>query len=217
MIHALASQGKVNILSSPRLLVRNQEEASIEVGKDIPTATSTTSAGELGTSTLTQNIEYKTVGIKLNIKPSINDEKTVVLDIEQEVSDTLENVTVGQSTYPSFSTRKTKTSIIVPDKQAVVIGGIIKEKKDKNFQGIPLLSSIPLLGNLFRYTVDSRSKTELVIILTPRVISNRTEADILTSEFMRKLKEVKAFLKKTESQIELPMSEEISPTQTNEQ
>ena len=211
MIHALASKGKVDVLSSPRLLVRNQEEASIEVGSDIPTSTSTAqTAVTTTTSTLTQNIEYKTVGIKLKIKPSINDEKTVVLDIEQEVSDQLSNVTVGQAgyTYPSFSTRKTKTSVVVPDKQTIVIGGIIKEKKDKSYQGIPLLSSIPLLGYFFRYTVDTSSKTELIIMLTPYVVATKTEADVITTEFMEKLQEVKDFLKKSDSQSKVPAGEE---------
>ena len=199
MLHALASKEKVNILASPRLLVRDREEASIEVGSEIPTSTSTTQTADTATtSTLTQSIEYKTVGTKLKIKPTINDERTVVLDIEQEVSDEGTNKTVGQSSYsyPSFTTRKTKTSVIVPDKQGIVIGGIIKETKKKNYQGVPLLSSIPFLGNFFRYTVDSLEKTELIVLLTPHVITNRTEADVITREFMEKLKNVKQFLKK---------------------
>ncbi len=211
LLHALASSGRVDILSSPRLLVRNQEEASIDVGSEIPTATSSTAnvaTTTVNTGTLTQNIEYKTIGIKLKIKPTINSEKTVVLDLEQEVSDQLSNVTVGQFSYPSFSTRKTKTSIVVPDEQGIVIGGIMKEKKDKNYQGIPLLSAIPLLGNLFRYTVDTKSKTELIVLLTPHVITNKNEADMLTMEFLEKLKEVKDYLKKNGGQINIPAGEE---------
>lgn len=220
MLHALASRGKVNILSSPRLLVRDQEEATIEVGSEIPTSTSTTqTADTTTTSTLTQNIEYKTVGIKLKIKPTINDERTVVLDIEQEVSDQLTNVTVGQEgySYPAFSTRKTQTSVVVPDKQGIVIAGIMKERKGKSYQGIPILSSIPILGYLFRYTVNTTTKTELIVVLTPHVITNRTEADVLTMEFMEKLKEVKDFLKERENKINIPTPEEINTTQTNEQ
>jgi len=196
--------GRVDILSSPRLLVRDQEEASIEVGQDIPTATSS-SQGTTTTSTLTQNIEYKTVGIKLKIKPSINDEKTVILDIEQEVSDQLPNVTVGQEgfSYPSFSTRKTKTSIIVPDKQGIVIAGILRENVKKNYQGVPVLSSIPVLGNLFRYTVDDSTKTELIMMLTPHVITTRNEADLLTMEFLDKLKHVKEVIEGHEIQINM--------------
>jgi general secretion pathway protein D len=203
LLHALASRGKLNILSSPRLLVRDQEEASIEVGSDIPTATSTTT--DVTTSTLTQNIEYKTVGIKLKIKPSINDEKTVVLDIEQEVSDTLANVTVGPEgfSYPAFSTRITKTTIVVPDRQGIIIGGIMKERKERTYQGIPILSAIPILGNLFRYTVETRAKTELIVLLTPHVVVNKNEAEVLTTNFIRKLREVKKYLEGYKNQIDI--------------
>jgi general secretion pathway protein D len=208
LIHAIASRSKVNILSSPRLLVRDQEEASIEVGTDIPTATSTTTATT--TETLTQNIEYRTVGIKLKIKPTINDEKTVVLDLEQEVSAKGVDQQVGQAgnLFPSFTTTKTKTSIIVPDKQGIVIGGIMEENTEKSYQGIPILSSIPILGHLFRYTADSTIKKELIIIITPHVIINKTEADVLTQEFMDRLKEVKEFLKKNDYQFNIPSNKD---------
>ena len=175
-----------------------RSEASIEVGGDVPTATSTTSSNS--TDTLTQNIEYKTVGIKLKIKPTINDEKTVVLDIEQEVSDVIDKGrSVGGQDYPEFTMRKAKTSIVVPDKQSIVIGGIIEESREKSSQGIPLLSSIPLLGRLFRYDSEDVVKKELIIMITPYVIVNKTEGDALTTEFLGKLKEIKKFLDKREA------------------
>ena len=194
LINALASRGKVNILSSPRLLVRDQEEASIEVGSEIPTATSSTTSAEAVTTT--QSIQYKTVGIKLKIKPTISEEKTVVLDIEQEVSSKGDNVQIGLegNTYPSFNTTKAKTSIVVPDRTGIVIGGIMDETKNKSYQGIPLLSSLPILGGLFRYETDETTKKELVIIITPNVVVNETEGEKLTGEFMNKLKEVKKYL-----------------------
>ncbi len=217
LIHALASRGKVNILSSPRLLVRDQEEANIEVGEDVPTATSTTTSATTK-DTLTQNIEYRTVGIKLKIKPTINDEKTVVLDIEQEVSGKGTDQQVGQTgnLFPSFTTTKTKTSIVVPDKQGIVIGGIMEEKKNKSYQGVPLLSSIPLLGNLFRYTSDATVKKELVIIIRPHVITNRSDADRLTMEFMEKLKEVKSFLEEKNEKGFTPPDRTTNPADANE-
>jgi len=194
LINALASRGKVNILSSPRLLVRDQEEASIEVGSEIPTATSSTTSTEA--TTTTQSIQYKTVGIKLKIKPTISEEKTVVLDLEQEVSSKGDNVQIGLegNTYPSFNTTKAKTSIVVPDKTGIIIGGILDETKNKSYQGIPLLSSLPILGGLFRYEKDETTKKELVIIITPNVVVNETESEKLTGDFMNKLKEVKKYL-----------------------
>lgn len=193
MINALASASKVKVLSSPSLLVRDQEEASIEVGSDIPTASSTTSTTT--TDTLTQNIEYRTVGIKLKIKPTISEEKTVVLDIEQEVSSKGDSLQVGMegNLFPSFSTTKTKTSIVVPHQQGIIIGGIMEEKKDKNYQGIPFFSTIPIFGKLFRYTVDATTKKELIIFITPHVLVDKTEADVLTKEYLDKLRELKTY------------------------
>ncbi|MBI5195998.1 MAG: type II secretion system secretin GspD, partial [Nitrospirae bacterium] len=198
LINAMASDGKVNVLSSPRLLVRDQQEASIDVGEEIPTATSTASSEAGGsTSTTTNTIQYKTVGVKLKIKPSINDEKTVVLDVTQEVSGTKTvNTTVGGSSYPAFTKREVKTSVVVPDNQALIIGGIIKENKEKTYTGIPLLSSIPILGYLFRYTTESTTKTELIVMLTPHVVSKKDEAEIITNEFINKIKGVKDIIDK---------------------
>jgi general secretion pathway protein D len=212
LVNALATRGKVNILSSPRLLVRDQEEASIEVGSEIPIATSTTTSTEA--TTTTQSIQYKTVGIKLKIKPTINEEKTVVLELEQEVSSVGEKqTTVGGLSYPSFNATKTKTSIVVPDKQGIVIGGIMEETKDKGYQGIPLLSSIPIFGGLFRYTTDTTTKKELVIIITPHVVVNNIEGEALTNEFMGKLIEVKKFLDEKEVTYSNPPQPMPSPNQ----
>lgn len=198
LINALAQRSKVNVLSSPRLLVRDQEEANIEVGSEIPTATSSTTSTE--STTTTQSIQYKTVGIKLKIKPTISEEKTVVLDIEQEVSSAGDNVRIGSegNTFPSFNTTKAKTSIIVPNENGIIIGGIMDETKDKGYQGIPLLSSIPILGGLFRYEKDTITKKELVIVIIPHVIVNKTEGEKVTVEFLDKLKEVKKYLNEKE-------------------
>ena len=216
LIRLLASESKVNILSSPRLLVRDQEEASIEVGSDIPTASSTTSTAT--TDTLTQNIEYRTVGIKLKIRPTISEEKTVVLDLEQEVSSKGENQQVGQqgNTFPSFNTTKTKTSIVVPDQQSIVIGGIIQETNDKGSQGIPLLSSIPILGQLFRYDVEEVKKKELIITITPYVVTNQSEADKFSREYMDQLRELKKFLEEKDTEIKISSHGEINTPQANE-
>jgi general secretion pathway protein D len=215
LISALASKTEVNILQSPRLLVRDQEEASIEVGKDIPTATSTTTSASINDA-LTQNIEYKTVGKKLKIKPSINDERTVVLDVEQEVSDVLEQAVVGGFSYPSFSTRKTKTSVVVPDNQGIVIGGIIEEKETKSHEGIPILSSIPLLGNLFRHTTYATEKTELIIIIIPHVITNKTEAEMITAQFLGQLTDMKKFLGTGKEKANVTFPEDVDPSKSDE-
>ena len=216
MINALSSESQVNILSSPRLLVRDREEASIEVGSDVPTATSTTSSSS--NDTLTQSIEYRTVGIKLKIKPTINEERTVVLDVEQEVSSKGDNQQVGRegNLFPIFTTTKAKTSIVVPDKQGIVIGGIMEQTENESSQGIPFLSSIPLFGNLFKYSVETMTKKELIIIINPHVVANQTEADLLTKQFMTKLKHIKELLKDNKDKISVPDLDEKDPPETDE-
>ena len=216
MINALTSKSQVNILSSPRLLVRDREEASIEVGSDVPTATSTTSSTTA--DTLTQSIEYRTVGIKLKIKPTINEERTVVLDLEQEVSSKGDNQQVGGegNLYPIFTTTKAKTSVVVPDKQGIVIGGIMEQTENDSFQGVPFLSSIPLIGGLFKYSVKTMTKKELIIIINPHVVASHTEADRLTMQFMTKLKNIKKLLKDNEDSISVPDLDEKDPAKTDE-
>ncbi len=198
MVNALSTETEVKILSSPRLLVRDQEEASIEVGTDVPTATSTTSTTT--TETLTQSIEYRTVGIKLKIKPTISEEKTVVLDIEQEVSSQGGDQQVGQegNLFPIFSKTTTKTSIVVPNNQGIIIGGIMEERIEDTEQGIPLLRKIPILGYLFRWSSKEKTKKELIIIVTPRVIATKSESEKLTGDYLNKLKNVKKFLHEKE-------------------
>lgn len=202
MLHALAAEGMVNVLSSPHLLVRDNQEANINVGSEVPTSTGVTQQVTGAQTPLSQNIQYKTIGVKLKMKPVINAEKTVVLDISQEVSEQAADVNVGGLTYPSFSKREAKTSIVVSDGQSIIIGGIMREKNTKSYEGIPLLSKIPLLGYLFRYTTDAVSKTELVILLTPHVVSNKTEADRITSDFKERIKELKKPLRQHEEELE---------------
>jgi general secretion pathway protein D len=213
VIRALASSSKVDILQSPRLLVRDQEEASIEVGSDVPIASSTTSTTT--TDTLTQSIEYRSVGIKLKIKPTISEERTVVLDLEQEVSSVdEEGRAVGGFTYPEFQTTLTKTSIVVPDEQGIIIGGIMEDSIGKSYEGIPLLSSVPLFGPLFRYTKERSDKTELIIIIIPHVVSKPGEADTLTRNYLDQLGRVKKFL--GNSEYNQPSLYKTNPSTVNE-
>jgi len=98
----------------------------------------------------------------------------------------------------------------VPDKQGIVIGGIMEETKDKGYTGIPFLSSLPILGALFRYETDTITKKELVIIITPHVVVNQTEGEKLTGEFLDRLEEVKKYL--GEKEIIMPSAERTSGT-----
>ena len=196
-LQALSTTGNVNVLSNPHVLVKNYEKASINVGSDEPVATQSTQTAVTGTAGIIQNIEYRKTGIILTVTPQITEGGTVSMTIRQEVSDKSTDRTVGNAVYPSFTKREAETSVVARDGEALVIGGLIQDKVDRIASGIPFLSRIPLLGALFRYTSNTRGKTELVILLTPRVISNNTQAATVTSEMKGRLEGLTELLKKS--------------------
>lgn len=193
-LQALASTGKVNVLSNPHIIVKNYEKASINVGSDEPVATQSTQTAVTGTSGLIQNIEYRKTGVILTVVPQITEGGMVAMTVRQEVSDKSTDRTVGSAVYPSFTKREAETSIVAKDKETLVIGGLIQDRKDDSASGIPFISKIPLLGGLFRFTNKSRSKTELLILITPTVISNPEQSKTVKDEMTNKLGGLKKLL-----------------------
>lgn len=194
-IQALATTGKINVLSNPHIVVKNYEKASINVGSDEPVATQSTQTAVTGTGGLIQNIEYRKTGVILTVTPHITEGGMVAMTVRQEVSDKSTDRTVGDRTYPSFTKREAETSIVAKDRQTLVIGGLIQERKDRTDSGIPFLSKIPVLGNLFKFSTRIDGKTELIILITPRVISDSAQASLATDEVRDKLEDLKNQLK----------------------
>lgn len=196
VIQALASEGDVDVLSNPHIVVKNYERATMNVGSDEPVATQSTQTEVTGTAGVVQNIEYRKTGVILTVIPQITEGGMVAMTIRQEVSDKSTDRTVGNAVYPSFTKREAETSVVAKDRETLVIAGLIQEKNDDSFSGIPLLSKIPVLGALFRYTSRNSSKTELVILLTPRIISNPEDGMTATSEVTERLEGLKKLLGK---------------------
>jgi general secretion pathway protein D len=166
-IRALQESGRLNVLSRPYILTRNNQTAKITVGQQIPVAT-----GESVTTGVSQTVtDYNDVGIILEVTPSINPDGLVNLDVRPEISNlTGEMIAISQNlSLPVFSTRMAETKVAVEDGHTIVIGGLIEDKITDNVSKIPLLGSIPLIGALFRHTAQEKSKTELLIFLTPHV------------------------------------------------
>ncbi len=196
VLQALATEGKVNVLSNPHIIVKNYEKASINIGSDEPIATQSTQTAVTGTTGLIQTIEYRKTGIILTVSPQITEGGMVALNIRQEISDKSTDRTVGAGTFPSFSKREVETSVVARDGATIVIGGLIQEKKERSSSGIPILKDIPILGHLFRFKTDTVGKTELVILLTPKIIATPEEAASATGELRDKLKGLKKLLKR---------------------
>ena len=190
-LQSLASHDKAKILSSPHIMVSDNREARIQVGDQVPIATSTTTTTATAgvVPSVTSTIQYKDTGTILKVKPQVNDSGLISLEVSQEVSDFTTRSLFG-SDQIIISKREASTNLVVQDGQTIVIGGLIKDKTTKGRSGIPFLSRIPLLGYLFGGTTQTEDRTELVILLTPYVVRNQSEANLITSGYLRRLKGV---------------------------
>lgn len=193
-LQAFASDGKVNVLSNPHILVQNYAKASISVGSDEPIATQSTQTAVTTTASIIQSIEYRRTGIILTVSPQITEGDVVAMTIRQEISDVSTSRVVGDGTFPSFTKREAETSVVVRNGETIAIGGLIDTKDNKTVTAIPVISRIPLLGNLFKFTSITKDRTELLILLTPRVISNFEDASTATDELRLKLKNLTRFM-----------------------
>ncbi|MBP1778029.1 MAG: exported protein of unknown function, partial [candidate division NC10 bacterium] len=141
-----------------------------------------------------QTIQQQDIGRILSVRPQVNDKRQVTLDLQLEITDTLPSSTVEGT--PSFSKRSANTSMVVEDGQSLVIGGIISKTDQDSRRGLPYLSRIPILGWLFSDTVQTTTRTELVMMLTPYVIGGPEEGRALTEVFNKRLDWLEEQLKK---------------------
>lgn len=184
----LASQDKVNILSSPSVLASDNKEAKIDISTEIPVASTEYKIYESGEEpVLETTIEYRDTGVLLSVTPHINERGLVTMDINQEVSEQSQYVGVADKEYPSFYKRSVNTTLTVKHAQTIVIGGLIKETKSEGSAGAPWLSKIPIIRYLFGKEKKSVSKTELIILISPYVIVNLEDVDAVTEEFKSKI------------------------------
>lgn len=192
IVNALQADSRVKILSSPTVLATDNRPARIQVGSEEPVATGTITAavGTVGSST---TIQYRNTGRIVTIIPQVNSQGLVNLQILAEVSQRGENVRVGNAgdTFPSFDTRQAETTAVVQDGDTLAIGGIIAENVIRDRSGIPYLMDIPVFGRFFRTTSDTVRRTELVMLITPRVIRNRDESRSVTYDFKNSMATVR--------------------------
>jgi general secretion pathway protein D len=191
MINALATKNKANILSTPRLTVLDNHEAVIQIGQDVPVATGEqTTAASTGTEpTILRSIQYRSLGIILKVKPTINTEGLLTLELTQEVSDLSKSTGVGDS--PIIAIRRINTSVVAATGQTVALGGLMKQQKGIIERKVPLLGDIPLIGNLFKVTENTDDRTELLILVTPTILTKTDDATKITDELKKEIKWMK--------------------------
>ncbi len=191
-LNALATQNLANVLSSPSIMTSENKKAVINVSDSIPIVTSqqvpiggtTTPTATATTSVIgTQSVEYRDAGVILTVTPRIGERGTVALDVKQEVND------VGDPEPPTGSRRiikrEAETSVVLVNNQTLVLGGLIRDRRGKTQRGIPVLQDIPILGYLFGVKDHTIQKTELLILITPRVIGTALDAATVTDAFRR--------------------------------
>ncbi|WP_337879021.1 secretin N-terminal domain-containing protein [Rheinheimera sp.] len=185
---ALQSNTLVNVLSNPTLLVRDGTTATISVGEEIPIITSTESNFDQTPITRT-NIDRRQTGLELSVTPTINTEGVVIMEIEQKISNQV-NADADASSQIVLN-RNIKTEVVANSGQTIILGGLISENNSNSDNQVPLLGKIPLLGNLFKSKADTRTKTELVILVTPKIIFDEKQWDEIRKNFSSGLENVK--------------------------
>ena len=188
-LNALSGLTTINVLSAPKMLVLNNHTASLEVGDQVPVVTASS------TSTLTSNapqvnsVDYRDTGVILKVTPRVNSGGLVLLDIAQEVSD-VTSTSTSTINSPTIEQRKFATSIAIQDGETIALGGLIKNTSNKGRSGLPFLSAIPVLGALAGKEAKSEQRTELLILLTPRVVRSTADAEAVTEELRRKIEAI---------------------------
>ena len=199
LIRAAATDSRIKLISSPSVLASDNRPARIQVGSEEPIPTGTVqSPVSGGTITSSTTVQYRNTGRIMTIIPQVNSQGLVNLQVKAEVSARGDDVKVGQDSFPSFNTQDAETTAVVHDGETLVIGGLIGEQKSRGRSGIPYLMDIPVVGRFFSTTNDSSDRTELIMLITPRVVRTRAEARNVTEEFKSKVNAVKNELERME-------------------
>jgi general secretion pathway protein D len=195
VLNALGRDGKAQVLATPQIMVLDNQKAQIKVGNRISVQTQS----QTGTTTTTGTVNsfsYLETGILLAVTPRINSGGLVTLEVNQEVSVPGDLPANSANPNPPVNSRSAQTTVVVASGETVVLGGLISEDNGRSTRGVPLLSKIPILGAVFGTQSFRRSRTELVLVITPKIISDTSQAREATQELRRKLPSLEGFLPK---------------------
>jgi general secretion pathway protein D len=184
ILDALHDMTDVKVLSNPSLVVLDNQPATLQVGDQVPFSTGSATV-LTSNNTVVNTIDYKNTGIILRVLPRANANGNIVLEIEQEIS-SVSPASVGTLT-PTISQRKVKSSIAVTSGQTVLLAGLISETENKQRQGIPILDSIPGVGDAFSHQNTTRNRTELILFIRPTLIRDPVDAHVIAEEMRSKM------------------------------
>ncbi len=194
-LNALQAETDVNVLSAPKLMVLNNQTAALQIGDQVPVATQSAVGVVNPGAPIVNSIEYRDTGVILKITPRVNASGLVLLDVSQEVSD-VKQTDSSNLNSPTISTRRIATTIAVQDNQIIALGGLIRDSETRGRSGVPGLSQIPVLGPiLFGKTSNDSDRTELLVLLKPRVIRTPDDAQAVTDELRAKIRSIQPIIK----------------------
>jgi general secretion pathway protein D len=185
-LNALNAITTVNVISAPSLTVADNKTATLQVGDQVPIITQSAESVVTTGAPLVNSVSYRDTGVILSITPRINQSGRVLLDIEQEVSSVVPTTTSGINS-PTIRQRKVRTTVLVNNGEGLALGGMMQTNKSVTANQIPIVGDLPFIGSAFRQKDNQVTKTELVIIITPRVMRNLDEAHAVTDEFRRQM------------------------------
>jgi general secretion pathway protein D len=195
ILDALETVTHVEVVSSPEVMVLNNQTANLQVGDRIPIITQQAVSTTSGDAPIVNSVEYEDTGVILKVTPRVNRGGMVMLDISQEVSEVASATTSGIQS-PTIQERKINSSVAVQDGETIVLGGLISDSRSTTKSGIPYLQDVPVLGNLFRDTGNTKDRTELMVLITPHVVDDIRKARKVTDELRRKLPAVQSVLER---------------------
>ncbi len=196
ILNALSDVTNVEVISSPQLLVLNNQTATLQVGDQVPLLTTQQQSTTTTDAPIVNAVEYHDTGVILKVTPRVNQGGNVMMDISQEVSE-VANTTSSTLDSPTIQLRKINSTVAVHDGETVALGGLIKDNRSRDKSGIPFLSDIPVLGNLFRTTDNNDTRTELIVLITPHVVDSTQKARSVTEELRQRLPTVQPLLERT--------------------
>lgn len=185
-LNELSDLTHVKVLSAPKVMVLNNHTASLQVGDQVPVLQAQVTSTLTADASVTNEVNYVDTGVILNVTPRVNDSGLVLLDLSQQVSG-VSNTTSSSINSPTIQQRMIQSSIAVKDGQTIALGGLIKDNDTQEKTGIPYLNDIPGVGFLFGATNNEHDRTELLVLLTPRVVRNAEDVKTITEELREKI------------------------------
>jgi general secretion pathway protein D len=190
VLNALETVTTVRVISSPKLVTLNNHEAQLQVGDEVPVATQSAVSVANPGAPIVNSVQMQDTGVILSVTPRVNKNGLVEMDITQEVSNSVPTTTSGIDS-PTIQQRKLSTTVVVKNGDTIALGGLITESKSKSKSGVPYLQKIPVLGALFRDTDKQTIRTELILLITPRVMRDDNEFQNVMDDLRNEFKSLK--------------------------